>query len=177
MDVFWKKGYEATSLQDLIGAMGLSKSSFYQAFGSKLDLFSVTLDHYTDRMAADMGAGLENSRSALAFLEKIFGDIVEHAPNDLGRKGCFLMNTATEFSQSNESIAALTKSGMKKFEAVFFKAIKRAQEGGEIPAERDAHALAHFLVCNMSGLKTMVKAGAKQPALRSVVKTLIASLR
>ena len=177
MDVFWEKGFEATSLQDLIDAMDLSKSSFYQAFGSKLDLFAATLNHYTDRMAADMAALLEASTSGIDFIKKAFMEIVAQAPLDLGMKGCFLMNTATEFSQRDAEIAVLTKGGMKKFETVFLGAIKKAQSAGEISSDRDPRALAHFLVCNMSGLKTMVKAGAKQADLKAVVNTIVASLK
>lgn len=104
-------------------------------------------------------------------------EIVTQAPTDLGMKGCFLMNTASEFAQRDTEIAALTKGGMKKFESVFFKAVEKSQQAGEISSEKDPHSLAYFLVCNMSGLKTMVKAGAKQRQLKAVVDTLVASLK
>ncbi len=176
MDVFWEKGFEATSLQDLIVEMGLSKSSFYQAFGGKLELFSTALNHYTDSMAANMATRLESTPSGIEFIRNTFMEIVAQARTDLGMKGCFLMNTASEFAQRDTEIAALTKGGVKKFESVFFKAIEKSQKAGEISSEKDAHSLAYFLVCNMSGLKTMVKAGAKRRQLRAIVDTLLASL-
>lgn len=177
MDVFWEKGFQATSLQDLISSMGLSKSSFYQAFKSKHELFAATLDYYTDRMVSSMSDTIGSTASGFEFIEQIFTEIVEQAPLKSSQKGCFLMNTASEFAQSNSQIAGLTKSGMKKVELVFIGAIKQSQNIGEISLDKSAETLANFLICNMSGLKTMVKAGIKRDTLRPIVTTIIESLK
>ncbi|MGE0246576.1 MAG: TetR/AcrR family transcriptional regulator [Pyrinomonadaceae bacterium] len=177
MDVFWEKGFESASLQDLIEAMDLSKSSFYQAFKSKHALYSETLGHYTDCMVDALSRNLEATSSGLKFIEHAFADVAEQAPLKSSQRGCFLMNTATEFAQKNNEIARLTKTGLKRIEAVFERAIEKAQRDGEISRSRDARSLANFLICNMSGLKTMVKAGLDRAVLRDVVKTIIASLK
>lgn len=177
MEVFWEKGFEAASLQDLIEAMDLSKSSFYQAFKSKHDLYAVALNHYTDCMIADLSGRLESSPSGLKFIENTFLEIAESAPLKASQRGCFLMNTASEFSQNNVEIADLTRNGLKKIEAVFARAVKKAQADGEVSLSKNAETLADFLICNMSGLKTMVKAGIKPDTLRPIVNTIVASLK
>lgn len=177
MEVFWEKGFESASLQDLIEAMDLSKSSFYQAFKSKHALYSETLGHYTDCLVADLSRSLESSSSALSFLESTFSDVAEQAPLKASQRGCFLMNTASEFAQKDDEIALLTKSGLKRIEAVFARAIEKGQGDGEISRVKPAKSLANFLICSMSGLKTMSKAGVDQAILKDVVKTIIASLK
>lgn len=177
MEVFWEKGFEAASLQDLIEAMDLSKSSFYQAFKSKHDLYATALNHYTEMMSQNMLNNLEVSASGLEFIEKTFLEIAETAPSKASQRGCFLMNTASEFAQKNDEITLLTNQGLKKFEDIFTRAIKKAQSLGEISPSRSAETLADFLICNMSGIKTMVKAGVKPHTLRPIVYTIIASLK
>lgn len=176
MDVFWAKGYEATSLQDLIDAMGLAKSSFYNAFESKHHLFTETLRHYNECMTTPLATALMDSPSGLAFVKSVFEEIIDQSKTSAGMKGCFLMNTATEFAQSDAEIGAIMSSGLKKIESIFHHAILKAQASGEVPQQKDASALAKFLVSNMSGLKTMVKAGIKPAQLRPIVNTLIDSL-
>ncbi|HMS10583.1 MAG TPA: TetR/AcrR family transcriptional regulator [Pyrinomonadaceae bacterium] len=176
MEVFWAKGYEATSLQDLIDAMGLSKSSFYNAFDSKHHLFTETLRHYNECMTTPLASALMDSKSGLTFIKAVFEEIIDQSKTSAGMKGCFLMNTATEFAQSDPEIGSIMNSGLKKIETIFHHAILKAQDAGEIPADKDASALAKFLVSNMSGLKTMVKAGIKPAHLLSIVNTLVASL-
>lgn len=177
MEVFWEKGFEAASLQDLIDAMDLSKSSFYQTFKSKHNLYATALNHYTEMMSQNMLNNLEASASGLEFIEKTFLEIAETAPLKASQRGCFLMNTASEFAQKNDEIALLTNQGLKKFEDVFARAIKKSQSLGEISLSRSAETLADFLICNMSGLKTMVKAGIKPDTLRPIINTIIASLK
>lgn len=177
MEVFWEKGFEAASLQDLIEAMDLSKSSFYQAFKSKHALYGAALNHYVEMMSANLSQNLEASTSGLGFIENTFMDIAESAPLKASQRGCFLMNTAAEFAQKNEEIALLTGNGLKKFERVFARAVKKAQDSGEIPLSKSPKTLADFLVCNMSGIKSMVKAGIKPAALRPIVNTIVESLK
>ncbi len=177
MEVFWEKGFEAASLLDLIEAMGLSKSSFYQAFKSKHDLYTAALNHYVELMSANLSRSLEAAPSGLAFIENTFMEIAENAQLRESQRGCFLMNTATEFAQKNEEIAILTGSGLKKFESVFARAVKKAQADGEISLSKNAETLADYLVCNMSGIKSMVKAGIKPAVLKPIVNTIIVSLK
>jgi AcrR family transcriptional regulator len=177
MDIFWEKGYEATSLQDLIDSMDLSKSSFYNTFESKHNLFTETLRRYNDCMTRPLAEALNNSVSGIDFIVSVFNEVIDQANTPIGMKGCFLMNTAAEFARNDPAIGDILESGFNKIEVIFLRAIEKAQSLGEIPNDKDASALANFLVCNMSGLKTMAKAGIKHTRLKHIADTVIDSLK
>lgn len=87
------------------------------------------------------------------------------------------MNTASEFGQSDAEVAARVKAGTARFRKVFLQAVKRAQAEGDIPAERDAGLLADYLVTNMSGLRSLTKAGASAAAIRRIAGVTLSALR
>lgn len=177
MEAFWSRGYEATSLQDLLAATGLSKSSLYREFGDKQQLFAHCLDHYCRQQAEAMHQRLEHSDSALGFIEQLFYNIADTPRNEAQRRGCLLMNTASEFGLSEPEITDRVASGKAAFARVFRAAVERAQGEGDIPAERNSKALADYLVSNMSGLRNLLKTGMERRDARAVVATMLAALR
>lgn len=176
MEVFWLQGYEATSLQDLLRAMHLSKSSFYQSFTSKEALFLRSLDRYSRRLAGEMEAQLQRAESGRAFIEWAFGEFTDRLNEAERRRGCFVVNSATEFAQRDPEIAALIAGGLERFKRVFRQALERARREGDLPADADVETLAYFLVSSKSGLKTMAKAGLPHNALHDVVQTVFRAL-
>ena len=168
MQLFWSRGFEATSLQDLIDHMDLSKSSFYQTFGSKHDLFQRCLVRYQEIIVSEMRQYLARSESGAAFIRDALAQVADETRGPLSRRGCLLMNTAAEFAQRDPSIAARVASGTRALCRVFREAVVRAQEEGNLSETWDPDALAHYLVTTVSGLKTMVKAGASR---RTVLET------
>ena len=109
LQVFWAKGYEAASLCDLIGAMGISKSSFYEAFGSKRDLFLATLDRYNEheagRHARDLIEGAESVRAGIA---AVFERQIEVMAGQGDRRGCFLNNCAVEMAPHDPAVRRIS---------------------------------------------------------------------
>lgn len=176
MELFWRKGYEASSLQDLLAVTGLSKSSFYQAFGSKRNLFQLSIRNYRKSLTDGMRAQLRASGSGKAFLESLFHAIAGETCGRDARRGCLLMNTANEFAQTDPEIAALVSNSIAGFTDVFEQAIRQARQQGEIAAGNDARALATYLVSTMSGLKNMVKAGADRETVRRIVDIALSVL-
>lgn len=175
--LFWRQGYEATSLQDLLDEMQLSKSSFYQAFGSKHALFGRCIDHYRDSLARGMQQQLEAAPRAWDFIAGMLTSVARETRGGDARRGCLVMNTASEFGQSDPEVAARVKAGTARFRKVFLQAVKRAQAEGDIPADRDPALLADYLVTNMSGLRTLTKAGASAAAIRRIAGVTLSALR
>jgi TetR/AcrR family transcriptional repressor of nem operon len=173
MALFWRKGYEATSLQDLLQATGLSKSSLYQTFGNKHSLFESSLERYRRDMLAQMQEVLERAQSGWSFIEQTFRGVVEETRGKNARRGCFIMNTATEFAQSDQAIARLVKQATRMFTEVFESAVIRAQEEGDISSEVDPRAYAKYLLSSLSGLKTMVKAGATAAEINAIADMVL----
>ncbi len=173
LEVFWEKGYEATSLSDLIDAMALSKSSFYNTFDSKHQIFTEALRRYNECMTFPLRQALDDSPSGLEFIRAVFIEIIGPAESSMGLKGCFLMNTASEFAQNDPEIGKIVDLGLSQIEKIFLSAITKAQALGELSSDKKPEELAIFLVNNMSGLKTMVKAGIKPDRLRNIVSTIL----
>ncbi|MBT8130074.1 MAG: TetR/AcrR family transcriptional regulator, partial [Gammaproteobacteria bacterium] len=133
MHVFWRQGYEASSLQDLIGAMGLSKSSFYQAFEGKQALFKRCIQFYRQGLVDELQRKLNQTGSGKAFIQALFRDVANETTSPDGRRGCLLMNTASEFAQTDPEIAGLVSSSIQNLTQVFEKAIEQGQQQGDIP--------------------------------------------
>lgn len=176
IDVFWRQGYEATSLQDLLAAMDLSKSSFYQAFGSKQQLFETCLEHYREARAKAMRRALMAAPSGLQFLGDFLRGVASEARTRSKPKGCLIMNTATEFSGREPSISDQVELGVWQFAEVFKAAIERSQAEGEIPSGRDSEVLARYVVSSVSGLRTMVKAGASAEVAEEIADVALQAL-
>ena len=176
MQVFWRKGYESSSLQDLLTAMGLSKSSFYQAFKSKHVLFQRCIHHYRQFLTDEMNTQLDQTGSGKTFIENLFHGIAAETTGSDARRGCLLMNTANEFAQSDAEIAQLVSDSIDELTNIFETAIVQAQQQGEIPADKDARTLASYLLSSISGLRNMVKAGADRETIKRIAGIILAAL-
>ena len=177
MQLFWSQGYDATSLSDLLTAMGLSKSSFYQTFESKLSLFELCLERYREILVGAMSEGLANAPSAMAFINFALVDVANDTNDPLGRRGCLLMNTAAEFAQRDPGIARCVEAGIQATRDVFLEAITVAQAAGDIDSNARTEVLADYLVTIVSGLKTQVKAGASRDQVANIAELSVAALQ
>lgn len=173
---FWAVGYEATSLQDLLKSMSLSKSSLYQTFGNKHELFIRCLEHYQQSMVDKLKEELENSSSVKQFVSEFLEEVIAESNNRSGRKGCFLVNTANELSQRDADIGRVVTDGTSNVAKVFQQAIELGITKKEISAKPPVEHLVGYLMTTISGLRTMIKAGAEQNTLKPVVDLIIKSL-
>ncbi|MEZ4224805.1 MAG: TetR/AcrR family transcriptional regulator [Polyangiaceae bacterium] len=176
MLVFWQQGYDATSLPDLLAAMGLSKSSFYQAFTSKEMLFERCLTHYADTMVGGMRRSLDEAATGLDFIRNTLLGVAEEAKSKSSRRGCLIMNTASEFGQRQPDVAKLVQRHSRRFEAVFHDALERAAADGQLSEAARAQDVARYLVCTLSGLKTLAKAGATRTELTGAAEIALGAL-
>lgn len=177
MQVFWRNGYENTSMQDLLDAMRISKSSLYQAFGGKQALFERCMTRYGDEMIGALRAALHSSPSGLAFIRQFLESVLDEARGVCEARGCLVLNTANEFARRNPRIAEAVSQGLERFHGVLLAAVERAQQEGEILPGRNAAMLASYLVSSMSGLRTMSKAGAGEDTLRGIIELTLEVLQ
>ena len=180
MQVFWAKGYDATSLCDLMQAMGLSKSSLYDTFGSKNDLFLSAIEHYCEtvqaRFLGELRARQRDLGSARAAIAGVFEATVEMAAGGENQRGCFLGNCAAEVAGHDPAASARVRAGMKATENALFDVVKAGQDDGEIPAGRDARALARSLTSSLNGLRTMAKLDPNEAGLRDIARLAVSVL-
>lgn len=176
MQVFWSKGYEATSLSDLTAAMGLSKSSLYETFGCKHDLFMSSIEHYKRTVSAQVVAAAEIDAPARRVIASLFDRAIERILSDEGRRGCFLNNCASEVAIHDDVAGRAVRDGLGLIEAAFFKLVKRGQVEGHINEERDARATARFLTAAINGMLLIGKANPERETLRDIADTALLPL-
>jgi len=176
LDVFWSKGYEATSVDDLCAITGLSRSSLYSTFGSKRDLLLRSVDRYVERRTPDIAAILAQPmpvREAFATLARQFIEQIVSGP---GRRGCFLGNCAAELPRGDRAALARVRQGLAQTEATFRAALMRAVACGELPSDVDIRALARFLTAGFQGLRLIGKVNPGRAALEDVARTMLQCL-
>ena len=176
MQLFWSQGYEATSLQDLLIATGLSKSSLYESFGNKQSLFEAAFTRYFDNRAKHMHARLEQAESPLGFVRECLLSVLEDARRNTPR-GCMLVNVANEFSTADPAVQPLIKQATEHLHQVFERAFELAQARGELSDRQSPAALALYMHCAMSGLRIQTKSAIAEKDLLTVIELVMASLR
>ncbi len=177
MRQFWSKGYEATSLQNLLEVMDVSKSSFYETFGSKHELLEQCLALYTNTLIASLREELRQAKTGLSFIEKVLKGLIDEASTKGEKCGCLMVNVTNELAQRDKIIAKLVANGSKSLQGVFKEAVLRGQKEGNIPLNKTPDILSNFLVNNMVGLKTMVKGGADVKTIKDIIEVTMTALK
>ena len=172
MQVFWAKGYEATSLDDLCAATGLSRSSLYAAFGDKHDLLVQSLDLYSDRAAARFAALLAVPPIQAA-LRRILDDFIGQIVAGPGQRGCFIGNCAAELARGDRDAMTRVRRSLARNEGIFRDALATAQKRGELPRSADPAALARFLTSGFQGLRLVGKANPDRAALEDIAAVML----
>jgi len=175
MRVFWEKGFQPTTPQNLLDAMGLSKSSFYKTFGSKRELFLRCLRHYIGTGHTQMGAALGVDDVRVAFGGILDFVIEMSAPKNGAPCGCMLYNTAAELSPHDEEVEQMVRNSMSSTEKLFIKRLHRAQQDGQISEHKDVKTLARFVVTSVGGLQLMAKVNPNRASLNRVVKVILST--
>jgi len=175
MAVFWTKGYEATSLADLTSAMGLSKSSFYDAFGSKHTLFLTIMDRYGETVVAPRLSLLETGNRAGGSIAVLFESIIETVLAEDPCRGCLAGNAASALLPGDTVAAPHIRACLMRYEDAFLAVLTRARDSGEFKPARDVRAMARFLTASLLGLYIAAQAGDGRDALNNIADGALAS--
>lgn len=176
MVVFWERGYEATSTDDLLRAMGIGRQSMYDTFGDKHSLYLEALAKYQEESGEDLFRRLRNSNSPLEAIEDALVAVAEESP-ETRKRGCMAVNAAAEFGQTDPSVATLLQDSARICEAAFERAIREAKAKGEVAAAVNERQAGQFLLATMRGLRLSSKAGASPETLRNIAAFALAGLR
>lgn len=177
MALFWRQGFEATSIDALVAASGINRGSMYAAFGDKRGLFMAVLDHYLTHVNGEKLAILSQGTSAAVAIAEFFDAIITAATGPERNLGCLITNTLTEIAPTDPEIAAKLHASLARIEQAFAQTIRQGQDAGEIPAGKSARVLARFLVCVAQGLRVLARGGATETTLRDVVAVTLTTLR
>ena len=171
--VFWERGYEATSLPDLLEGMGIGRQSLYDTFGDKPALYRAALDAYRAAGQARIDAFLGVDVDPVAGIRGLLGSVADLDPACCAR-GCMMLNSASDAGRDPE-IARLLQRHSAGLATALQATIARGQAAGGIVAG-DTAALAHSVLVTFYGLVTAARAGLDRPARRQAVDLAMAAL-
>ncbi|MGL4744251.1 MAG: TetR/AcrR family transcriptional regulator [Dermatophilaceae bacterium] len=174
MDLFWRQGYEATSLTELLDELELGRGSLYQAFGSKDELYHLALQAYCARHASGLVEILENADDVRAALRDLLRTLAAADRADPER-GCLLVNAATERADHQPTVEVV-RATMRRVESAMAGALERAQARGDLGPEKDPRALAGFLTTFIQGLRVMGKARAGRRVVDNAIDVALGAL-
>lgn len=175
MDVFWEKGYKATSIQDLVERMGIKRGSIYNTFGDKHSLFLAAVEYYGEAVTSEMIKVLESPGSPLENLNEFFNRLV-NSPRQRKMKGCLISNTVVELAPHDEQVAEIVKCILDRIQLAFHKCLNRAVELGELPRETDTIVLSHFLATSTHGLIVTGKSYSNPKILKKVISVILSAI-
>jgi TetR/AcrR family transcriptional regulator, transcriptional repressor for nem operon len=176
LQVFWDKGYEATSLHDLTGVMEISKSSFYDTFSSKHDLFLTCLDLYTQTQRKWVLSVLESDRPVRESIAAVLQFVIDEVIDDGNLRGCFLGNCAVEVGQRDQAVAKRVSEGFDYFNGTFEHTLQRGIDEGQLTTIKDVSAAASYLVSSLNGLRIMAIANPDRKRLEGVMKMVMSNI-
>lgn len=175
LEVFWQKGYAATSTADLLDAMGIGRQSMYDTFGDKYSLYLEALQLYCDASTADVLRGLKGG-SPLAAIDNMLQAFAARPKRD-NAKGCMGVNAVCEFGTGDARINAVHQSSGALLNSAVERMLRAAATAGEIPADTDIHHAAAFVAATLSGMKVCAKAGGSGATLRAIAGFAVQGLR
>lgn len=166
MSAFWRHGYDATSMEDLMDCMGIGRASIYNAFGNKRALFLSALEYYVCNGGALQGVRMPDS-PRLAIMTA-FRTIVERAVTGESCDGCLVVNTALELAPHDDEIAQIVNGIFVQQEALFRTYLERAMACGEVPQTLDPSRTAQTLLALSIAVLVLARSRPDEPLLRSI---------
>ena len=176
LEIFWRQGYQATSVQDLVAATGLNRGSLYDTFGDKHGLFLEVVEYYRSHVTARRLAKLEEPGPAREKIATFFKEVVEFSLGEGRLLGCLMTNSAIELAPHDRDTRLAVAANMGAMEAAFRRVLTRAKRDGELAADKSPTDLARFLTATANGLRVMAKVSPDRTTLRSVVRIALEAL-
>lgn len=160
MYAFWARGYEATSMNDLVEATGINRGSIYTAFADKRALFFESLRHYDRRFRAEILNDIVRSHAPRDAITAVFEAAAASASDAEFPAGCFLINTALEVSPHDSEIQTYVNSCIREVEDFFYGRIEAAKEEGTVAESLPSRLTAQGLLGLLIGLRVLTRANA-----------------
>ncbi|MFJ2867598.1 TetR/AcrR family transcriptional regulator [Kitasatospora sp. NPDC087314] len=155
LELFWRRGYEATSMADLVEELGIARASIYATFGSKHELFLRALERYGEQADPRLLVELSQPGPVLPAVRAVVRRYAEGSAQDGLKRGCFVTNTAVELAPHDPAAARRVEASLSHVETALTAALVRAEAQGELPAGRDPRALARMLLVLMQGMRVL----------------------
>ncbi|MER5963942.1 TetR family transcriptional regulator [Streptomyces sp. NPDC002057] len=177
LELFWARGYEATTMSDLVERLGVGRASIYATFGNKHDLYLKAMDRYLETRDPRTVEELSSAGPALPAVRALVRRFAAEASTDGERlNGCFVTNSAAELGPHDTAVARRVELSWELIETLLYGALTRARAGGELPADRDPRALARMLLVLLQGIRVVGKASSDPARVRDAAEQALSLL-
>jgi TetR/AcrR family transcriptional repressor of nem operon len=172
---FWARGYESTSVKDLMEGTGLTAASLYNAYGDKRAMFRTALDRYIEN---SIGVRIRRSEALPPrdAIRSFFDDILRRSLNDRERKGCMVVNSALEMAPHDPEFRETIGETLERIESFFRACVEKGQADGTITSSRPAVGLAQHLLAALMGVRVLARVGPERALLNGAVGTALSFL-
>jgi len=176
MNIFWSKGFEATSVQDLVEETGINRASMYSSFGDKKALFLRVLDHYSQKVSTVRFAKLRETVDGREAIVATFRDAGRQGCGEGRHKGCLIVNSGMELAPHDPETAAIAQASFRRVEDMFARALHRGVEQGTISKDKNIRSFSRFLAGSIQGVHLMARRGADKNTLDDYVDIILSTL-
>lgn len=174
--IFWHKGYNGTSMQDLVDGLGISRSSLYDTYVDKHTLFIKALESYQKAGSAKVCAITNSGGPAKETIKKLLELVIGELLGDKMQKGCFMVNAEVEVAPHDAEVSKMVCQNDQQVEDAFYKVIKQGQESGEIANRQDARALARFTFNTIKGIRVTAKSTTDKTMFDDIIRLALSAL-
>lgn len=176
VELFWRRGYAATSMAALLATMGISRQSLYDTYGDKHTLYLRALDRYRDQLHREFERCLSAGDSPVAGVRAFVDHVEQNVVGEAARRSCMLANAAIELGQHDPEVRERVADHLARVDAGLRRALSRAAERGELGEGRDPVALAGLLTLALHGLGVLARGGVPPPTVRASLDAALALL-
>ena len=174
--LFWHKGYNGTSMQELVDNLGISRSSLYDTYGDKHDLYIKALLHYQHSSGDEMSQIISNAKTAREAIKQLLEFVINNLMNDKQRKGCFMVNAGVEVAPHDPEVMRIITQNEQALEDQFLKTIEMGRARGDVSKKKDARALARFFGNTVKGIQVSAKSAKNKTAFADIIETSLSVL-
>ncbi|WP_133625299.1 MULTISPECIES: TetR/AcrR family transcriptional regulator [Erwinia] len=174
LELFWRHGYEGTSLADLVEATGAKAPTLYAEFTNKEGMFRAAVDRYTEKFARQNEAALACPESCVASgIENYFRSTASCFTDGKKPGGCFFICTSSGLSADSSEVAEMLRHRHNNQESNLLEFLQLRQKAGELDERTNIRALAAFLGCLLQGMSVRAREGATRAELDELIDTLM----
>lgn len=176
-EVFHKKGYNGTSMQDLVDATGLNRSSIYNSFGNKLGMFMEVLSFYRNNGNKKMGKEIVQNQNALDTLQSIFCWYISDIIEDKDHKGCLIVNCKSEMANQEPLIRSFMEQNQEQMMAFLEDVVHNGQMEKIVNEDQTAAQYALYLYSSIQGLRMTGILNTNKEELENLIHTILSVLK
>jgi TetR/AcrR family transcriptional regulator, transcriptional repressor for nem operon len=177
MRLFWRKGYAATSVGDLIETLHLSRSSLYDTFGDKRTLFLDALKFYSERVISATARTLNESPSPIAGIQMLFDELIAGAGSETGALGCFMVNSVAELVPYDPDVTEIATTYTDSMQQLLTKVFTEARLQNMVTKKQTPEQLAAYVFNMIQGMRVLIKSGAAREQVQAISDITLKSLQ